>query len=145
MATASNTSGKSDGSSAARLGVVSAVLGALLGGGVSGILSNWGLANQFANERSAELDDTRRRAYVNYLKVVDDAYLASSAADLEADLQRADATVKLLADEEVQSVSDELTTAALTGVGDIPDLRHEFIEAAQEERKKLTEFHFLWW
>ncbi len=132
---------KSDSNGAAIWGL----FGALVGGAVSAILSNMGLDAQFEDERSAQVDDLRRAAYVEYVKAVDDAYLATSAAELEPELRRTDTTVRLLSDDNVQAVVEKLTDAALTGEGDILALRAEFIDAAQEEREQLGDAGFLWW
>ncbi|WP_142106015.1 lysine exporter LysO family protein [Pseudonocardia cypriaca] len=113
--------------------------GTLIGGLAAGYFTNIGLSQQFANQRSAQIDDTRRGVYIDYLQVVQQAYLAGAGTVDEQQLRTKESVVLLIAGEEVRAVVPKLAESALNENGDIPagqyeSLRSDFIAASQRER-----------
>ncbi len=126
----------------ARHVAVIALLAALGGGIVTSTFTYLGVAQQFANQRTAQIDDTRRGAYIEYLRLVQSAYNAPAGAD-EQQLRISEAVVQLLAGAEVRAVMTDLTESALEGSETYTDLRAKFIEAAQREREAAAQVDYI--
>lgn len=141
-----NSNETADSPRIARLGIVAALIGALGGGLISGVVTNYGIAQQFANERGAQVDDLRRESYVSYLRVVEAAYRADAGMVNEEELRASEAVVLLLATPEVRQGAGTLTRVALEGdeqaqANGLPlftDARNQFIDSAQREREATS-------
>ena len=134
---------------ARRIGWI-ALAASITGALVTSIFTYFGLAQQFANQRTAQIDDTRRSAYIEYLQVIQKAYLAGAGTVDEKDLQTKEAVVLLLAGSEVRVLVPELTKDALNVDGTITAdsytaARNNFIEAAQREREQAAQVKVIPW
>lgn len=129
----------------ARQVAVIALLAALGGGFVTSVFTYVGLAQQFANQRTAQIDDTRRGAYIEYLTIVQTAYQAGAGTVDEQQLRTKEAVVQLLAGDEVGAVVAELTQSAIDGSDAYVGLREIFIEGAQRERDEAATVKIFPW
>jgi hypothetical protein len=122
----------------------------VLGGLVTSVFTYLGLASQFANERNAQIEDTRRSAYVDYLQSVQAAYFAGAGTVNERELETKEALVLLLGGGEVREVAPTLADDAVNADGSITaeqytQARNAFIEAAQREREAADAVHIIPW
>lgn len=123
-----------------------ALVSALAGGIVTSGFTYLSLAQQFANQRSAQIDDTRRGTYIEYLQIIQTSYQADAGTVDEQQLRTKEAVVQLLAGEEVRAIVPDLTNAALDGSDEqYIDARDRFIEAAQREREEAAEVIIFPW